>query len=84
MGDAVFVGAGSVVEAVAVGSNVYIGQSCVIGKRTIIKDCCWIMDGTVLSEGKVILNLQGFHGCIVNWIKRYRGCAIFDCWRMSW
>ena len=47
-----FIGAGAIVEAVAIGSNVYIGENCVIGKRTVVKDCCWIMDNTVLTEGK--------------------------------
>ena len=70
IGDHVFVGEGSVVEAALVGSYVHIGKGCVIvscsqegggegangrkGKFTIIKDCVRIEDGTVIAPNTVI------------------------------
>ncbi|RPB23824.1 dynactin [Terfezia boudieri ATCC MYA-4762] len=54
IGDHVFVGEGSVVEAAAVGNRVTIGKNCVIGKFSIIKDCVRIEDGTVIAPNTVI------------------------------
>lgn len=54
IGDHVFVGEGSVVEAAMIGSYVRIGKGCVIGKFTIIKDCVKIEDGSVIPPNTVI------------------------------
>ncbi|RPB22645.1 trimeric LpxA-like protein [Terfezia boudieri ATCC MYA-4762] len=54
IGDHVFVGEGSVVEAAVVGNWVKIGKDCVIGKFSIIKDCVRIEDGTVIAPNAVI------------------------------
>lgn len=45
IGDHVFIGAGSVVEAALIGNHVYIGNGCVVGKFTIIKDYVRVLDG---------------------------------------
>lgn len=50
----VMVGQGCKIEASAIGTNVYIGAGSTIGKRCIIKDNCWIEDGTVLGNDVVI------------------------------
>jgi dynactin-5 len=50
----VMVGQGCKIEASAIGTNVYIGAGSTIGKRCIIKDNCWIEDGTVLGSDVVI------------------------------
>jgi len=54
IGDHVFIGEGSVVEAAVVGNWVKIGRDCVIGKFAIIKDCVRIEDGTVIAPNTVI------------------------------
>ncbi|KAL7272674.1 hypothetical protein RUND412_004499 [Rhizina undulata] len=54
IGDHVFVGEGSVVEAAFIGSFVRIAKDCVIGKFTIIKDCVRIEEGTVIAPNTVI------------------------------
>ncbi|KAH8147524.1 uncharacterized protein LAJ45_08351 [Morchella importuna] len=54
IGDHVFVGEGSVVEAALIGSYVHISKDCVIGKFTIIKDCVRIEEGTVIAPNSVI------------------------------
>lgn len=54
IGDHVFVGAGSVVEAALVGSHVNIGANCVIGKFVIIKDFVRILEGTIVPANMVI------------------------------
>nr|CAD7597217.1 unnamed protein product [Timema genevievae] len=54
MGDHVFIGEGSVVNAAVVGSYVNIGKDCVIGRRCVLKDCCMIEDNTVLPPETVV------------------------------
>nr|CAD7197353.1 unnamed protein product [Timema douglasi] len=54
MGDHVFIGEGSVVNAAVVGSYINIGKDCVIGRRCVLKDCCMIEDNTVLPPETVV------------------------------
>lgn len=54
MGDHVFVGQGSVVQAATVGSHVHIGKNCTIGEFAIIKDFVKVLDGTVVPPNMVI------------------------------
>jgi len=54
IGDHVFIGEGSVINAAVVNSYVYIGKNCVIGRRCTIRDCCYIEDGTILPPETVV------------------------------
>ncbi|KAF4977778.1 hypothetical protein FZEAL_5744 [Fusarium zealandicum] len=54
MGDHVFVGQGTVVQAAAVGNHVQIGKGCTIGEFAILKDYVKILDGTVVPPSMVI------------------------------
>ncbi|KAK4151154.1 trimeric LpxA-like protein [Chaetomidium leptoderma] len=54
IGDHVFVGAGSVVQAATVGSHVHIGAKVAVGEFAIIKDYVRILDGTVVPPNMVI------------------------------
>lgn len=54
LGDHVFVGQGSVVQAASVGSHVSIGKGCTIGECAIIKDYVKILDDTVVAPFTVI------------------------------
>lgn len=54
IGNHSWIGKNCVVEAAAVGSSVHIGDNCVLSKRCIVKDCCWIDSGTVVVEDMVI------------------------------
>lgn len=54
LGDHVFVGKGSVVQAATVGSHVHIGSGCAIGEFAIVKDYVNILDGTVVPSLMVI------------------------------
>lgn len=54
IGDHVYVGPGSVVEAALIGSHVNIGSGCVIGKFAIIKDYVRILEETVVPANMVI------------------------------
>ena len=57
------IGKDCVLEASWIGSSVYIGNGCVISKRTIIKDCCYIEDGTVIAEDTVVPPFSRIKGC---------------------
>ncbi|VUC21849.1 unnamed protein product [Clonostachys rosea] len=54
MGDHVFVGQSTVVQAATVGNYVHIGRDCTIGEFAIIKDCVRILDGTIVPPHMVI------------------------------
>ncbi|RYP74132.1 hypothetical protein DL771_003190 [Monosporascus sp. 5C6A] len=54
LGDQVFIGGGSVVQAATIGSHVHIGSNVVIGEFAIIKDYVRILDGTIVPANMVI------------------------------
>jgi dynactin-5 len=54
MGDHVFIGQNSVVQAASIGNHVSIGQSCTINEFAIIKDYVKILDGTIIPSSMVI------------------------------
>ncbi|XP_022321349.1 dynactin subunit 5-like [Crassostrea virginica] len=54
IGDHVFIGEDSIVNAAQVGNYVHIGKNCVIGRRCVLKDCCAIADNTVLPPETVV------------------------------
>ncbi|XP_028401475.1 dynactin subunit 5-like [Dendronephthya gigantea] len=54
IGDNVLIEEDCVVNAAQVGSYVHIGKNCVIGRRSILKDCCAIADNTVLPPETVV------------------------------
>lgn len=81
IGDHVFVGASTVVEAALIGNHVHIGQGCVIGKLAIIKDCVRILDGTVVPGNMVIPSFSivgGRPGQVIGEIPE-GGQESFDC-----
>ena len=54
MGDHVYVGPTSVIQAASIGSHVYIGAGVVIGEFAIIKDYVRILDGSIVPPNAVI------------------------------
>ena len=54
MGDHVYGGQSTIVQAATVGSYVHIGRDCTIGEFAIIKDCVKILDGSVVPPNMVI------------------------------
>ena len=72
IGDHVFVGNNTIVEAALVGNHVTIGSDTVIGKFTIIKDYVKILDGTVVPPNTVIPSFSvvaGRPGRVVDEVK---------------
>lgn len=51
IGNHVFIGEKSIINATHVGSYVHIGKNCVIGRNSILKECCAIADNTILPPG---------------------------------
>eukprot|EP00118_Oscarella_pearsei_P009227 m.52076 g.52076 ORF g.52076 m.52076 type:complete len:184 (+) comp34180_c0_seq1:27-578(+) len=62
VGDHVMIEEDCVVSAANVGSFVHIGKNCVIGRRSILKDCCRIEDNTVVPPETVVLPFSRFAG----------------------
>ncbi|KAI1397112.1 trimeric LpxA-like protein [Hypoxylon fuscum] len=54
LGDHVFIGEATVVQAATIGSHVYIGANVVVSEFAIIKDYVRILDGTVIPANMVI------------------------------
>ncbi|CAL1542245.1 unnamed protein product [Lymnaea stagnalis] len=54
IGDHVLIEEDSIVNAAQIGSFVHIGKNCVIGRRSVLKDCCAIADNTILPPESVI------------------------------
>ncbi|PSR85883.1 trimeric LpxA-like protein [Coniella lustricola] len=54
VGDHVFIGEGTVVQAASIGSHVYIGNNAVVDEFAIVKDYVRILDGTVVPPNMVI------------------------------
>ncbi|ESZ98229.1 dynactin [Sclerotinia borealis F-4128] len=54
IGDHVYAGPGSIIEAAMLGNHVHIGANVVVGKFVIVKDFVKILDGTVVPAGMVI------------------------------
>jgi dynactin 5 len=81
IGDHVYVGPGTVVEAALIGNHVQIGAGCVIGKFAIIKDFVQILEGTVVSANMVIPSFSvvaGRPGRVVGEVPE-GGQEKFDC-----
>lgn len=54
IGSYVHIGVGTTVEAAAIGSHVFIGRNCTVGRFTIIKECVYVEDNTVIPDYQVI------------------------------
>lgn len=54
IGNHTWIGKDCVIEAAAIGSSVHVGDNCVLSRRCIIKDCCWIDADTVIVEDMII------------------------------
>uniref|UniRef100_A0A2K5ESU0 Dynactin subunit 5 n=1 Tax=Aotus nancymaae TaxID=37293 RepID=A0A2K5ESU0_AOTNA len=61
IGDHVFIEDDRMVSPAQIGS--YVGKSCVIGCRGVLKDCCKILDNAVLSPETVVPPVAVFSGC---------------------
>jgi len=57
------IGKECVIEAAWIGTNVIIGDGCVISKRAIIKDNCKILSNTIIPPGMVIPPFSVVAGC---------------------
>jgi dynactin 5 len=81
IGDHVYVGPGTVIEAALIGNRVNIGAGCVIGKFAIIKDFVQILEGTVVPANMVIPSFSivaGRPGRVVGEVPE-GGQENFDC-----
>ncbi|KAI5861127.1 trimeric LpxA-like protein [Durotheca rogersii] len=54
LGDHVFIGESTIVQAATIGSHVHIGRDVVVGEFAIVKDYVRILDGAVVPPNMVI------------------------------
>ncbi|KAJ1513799.1 hypothetical protein HMI56_001751 [Coelomomyces lativittatus] len=54
IGDFVYIGEDTLVEAASIGHHVYIGRNCVIGRFSILKEGVCVLDNTVIPPHTVI------------------------------
>lgn len=54
IGDHVFIGHGTVVQAATIGSHVSIGKACTVNEFAIIRDFVKVLDGTIVPPFMVI------------------------------
>ncbi|KAI0146975.1 trimeric LpxA-like protein [Xylariaceae sp. FL1272] len=54
LGDHVYIGERTVIQAATIGSHVHVGQDVVIGEFAIIKDYVRILDGSIVAPNMVI------------------------------
>ncbi|KAH1020218.1 hypothetical protein HUJ04_009923 [Dendroctonus ponderosae] len=62
IGDNVFIGEKTLINAAQIGSYVHIGKNCVIGRRCILRDCCVIEDNSVLAPETVVPPFSRYGG----------------------
>ncbi|WEW59148.1 hypothetical protein PRK78_004617 [Emydomyces testavorans] len=54
IGDHVFIGERSVIEAATIGNHVHVGKDAVVGCMAILKDFVVVLDGAVVPGGMVV------------------------------
>lgn len=54
IGEHVFIGENTVVEAASVGNHVHVGRDAVVGSMAILKDYVVVLDGAVVPAGMVV------------------------------
>nr|CCA26171.1 dynactin subunit 5 putative [Albugo laibachii Nc14] len=79
LGDYIYIGPDTIVEAAAIGSYVSIGKNCVIGKRVIIRDCCRIEDNTVIPSDAVIPPFSRVEGIPGRYVEDLPECTQEMC-----
>ena len=62
LGDHIYIGSDTTIEAAQIGSYVWIGSNVQIGKFAIIKDCVRIGDNTVIPPNAMIPNFSVVSG----------------------
>lgn len=75
IGDHVFIGPNSIINAQAIGSFVYIGANVVIGKHCILKDCCYIADNSILPQGTIVAAFAVFSGSPASFTNELPECT---------
>ncbi|KAJ3424977.1 dynactin subunit 5 [Anaeramoeba flamelloides] len=56
------IGENSVISSASIGNFVEIGKNCIIERGCILKDCCKILDGTILPAETVVAPYQIYGG----------------------
>ncbi|TRY68498.1 hypothetical protein TCAL_11279 [Tigriopus californicus] len=75
IGDHVYIGEGSIINAAVVNSYVYIGKNVVIGRRSVLKDCCMIEDNTVVPPETIVPTFSRYGGSPARKIGELPECA---------
>ena len=60
IGDNVFIGTGTHISAVQIGNHVHVGENCVLGQFSMLKENCKVLPGTVVPANMVVAP-----GCVV-------------------
>ena len=75
IGDNVIIEEDCVIQSTWIGSNVRIGKGCIVQARCVIKDCCYLLPGTVLPPDTVVAPFSVYGGAPGEFVEEMPECT---------
>ncbi|KAL6050313.1 Dynactin subunit 5 [Balamuthia mandrillaris] len=74
IGDYVTIEESCIINAATIGSYVHIGKDAIISRRCVLKDCCYIKEGSVLAPDTVVPPFTVYGGNPARFIEKLPEC----------